>query len=364
MLIGNGALNHKLLGRFQTGTSLAGDRVNFGKTGNLRNSLLSEVAFQRFSSRPEGQGISSSWLLPTSLGGVASRNELTGFGNLSAQGALGVNIIASLVSSGGVALATGALLVSVIAVLSSSGNLSASILGKLEAVASLSASGNAQGSLGAVISLTASLIGDGNLSSSIAGKLEAVSVLLASGNMQGASTGIAALTSNLTASGDLTVSMRGILSGVSVLIASGNIQGAINAIGALSISLTGSGSFVGSQYAIGYLFATIRGYGDLTPEAIRDSVWNATAANFNTTGSTGQKLNNAASGGVDYVALGQAVWANATRTLTSTDSPTTAQITAALISALNTTTIPVDLQKVKGQQVIGTGVETDPWRPV
>ena len=40
-----------------------------------------------------------------------------------------------------------------------------------------------------------------------------------------------------------------------------------------------------------------------------------------------------------------------------------AGVAAAVVSALNSATIPVDLRKVKGQAITGTGVENDPWGP-
>lgn len=43
--------------------------------------------------------------------------------------------------------------------------------------------------------------------------------------------------------------------------------------------------------------------------------------------------------------------------------PTAEQITAAVIAALNATTIPVDMRKVKGQTIGGTGTGSDPWGP-
>jgi hypothetical protein len=42
--------------------------------------------------------------------------------------------------------------------------------------------------------------------------------------------------------------------------------------------------------------------------AIAASVWDSTATSFNTVGTMGNKLNNAAAGGVDYTALAGAVW--------------------------------------------------------
>lgn len=43
--------------------------------------------------------------------------------------------------------------------------------------------------------------------------------------------------------------------------------------------------------------------------------------------------------------------------------PTAAEITAAVLAALNATAIPVNLTQVKGQAVNGTGSELDPWGP-
>ena len=38
-------------------------------------------------------------------------------------------------------------------------------------------------------------------------------------------------------------------------------------------------------------------------------------------------------------------------------------LAAAVIAALNATTIPVDLRKVKGQNIGGSGSSADPWSP-
>jgi hypothetical protein len=43
--------------------------------------------------------------------------------------------------------------------------------------------------------------------------------------------------------------------------------------------------------------------------------------------------------------------------------PSASDIAAAVLAALNATTIPVDMQKVKGQTINGAGSESDPWRP-
>lgn len=59
-----------------------------------------------------------------------------------------------------------------------------------------------------------------------------------------------------------------------------------------------------------------------------------------------------------------AVWGAASRTLTASLDPTSAQIVAAILAALQATTIPVDAQKMNGAEIVGDGSEADPWRGV
>jgi len=113
---------------------------------------------------------------------------------------------------------------------------------------------------------------------------------------------------SLSGSGTLTAGIIGKLEAAAALAGSGNLAGAAGALASMLAGLSGSGGAAGTPYASGSMSANIKGYGDLTPEGIRDSIWNALAANYNTTGTMGNKLNSAASGGVDYAALGAAVW--------------------------------------------------------
>lgn len=58
------------------------------------------------------------------------------------------------------------------------------------------------------------------------------------------------------------------------------------------------------------------------------------------------------------------IWSHASRTLTTPipTPPSTEQIVAAVLAALQATTIPVDAKKMNGANVIGDGSEADPWR--
>lgn len=169
----------------------------------------------------------------------------------------------------------------------------------------------------------------------------------------------------LSGSGALTGGIVGKLEAVAVLAGAGNLQGAIGAIASMLASVSGAGNLSANPRAVGEMAANIRGYGELTPEGIKDAVWGALAASNNTPGTMGNKVNSAASGGVDYTALGQAVWASATRTLTTNGgtAPTAAEVTAAVLAALQATTIPVNIEQVNGQTINGTGTEANPWGP-
>ena len=69
----------------------------------------------------------------------------------------------------------------------------------------------------------------------------------------------------------------------------------------------------------------------------------------------------------DIADVAPAVWGHGTRTLTSSvggSGPTTSDIAAAVLSALQATMIPVDTRKMNGYTIIGDGSEANPWRGV
>jgi hypothetical protein len=76
-----------------------------------------------------------------------------------------------------------------------------------------------------------------------------------------------------------------------------------------SVTASGSFSITGTlaPYAIGSMSGTTVDTTVLTADIITASVWGATALNNNAVGSMGAKLNSAASGGVDYGSMADAV---------------------------------------------------------
>jgi len=71
----------------------------------------------------------------------------------------------------------------------------------------------------------------------------------------------------------------------------------------------GAGDIDATMKGIAYMDALITSEGDLvTAKSCAEAVWSAVASAYNVSGTMGAKLNSAASGGVDYNALAEAVW--------------------------------------------------------
>ena len=107
--------------------------------------------------------------------------------------------------------------------------------------------------------------------------------------------------------------------------AAASLAGALSAQGAASFSFTVNNATLGAivdaqgsapiawslsatPRAIGNLSGDITPFTELSPQSLSAAVWSALASVYNDTGTMGNKLNNAASGGVDYNALADAVW--------------------------------------------------------
>lgn len=212
--------------------------------------------------------------------------------------------------------------------------------GGMSAYTSVSGSGGvvADGQLG--LNVAANLSGSGGIASAVASL-------------------IVSMIATLTGSGTISAAdLKAYLSMTATLTGSGSIVAALGGLANMLTTLTGAGSINATATGAGAMSATLRGYGDLTPEGIRDAVWQATLASYSTPGSAGLALSTASSGGVDLNALAAAVWAYTARTLTENPGVTPADI----ISALNATTIPVNVKQMNGVEVVGIGRDADKWR--
>jgi len=125
--------------------------------------------------------------------------------------------------------------------------------------------------------IDATITGDGGITSAPLGLIVSIAaVLTASGDISSAdATALATMVATITGSGDIAAAAAGLAD--------------------LGAALTGAGVVVAGNTALMDIAATIRGYGDLTPEGLRDAVWNANAASYNDAGTMGEKVNDAGS---------------------------------------------------------------------
>lgn len=152
---------------------------------------------------------------------------------------------------------------------------------------------------------------------------------------------IVGATGSATISIDGQAAIAGTINGTGQATISIDAAAAIGAIASLTgqatISIDGHSTIMG----LGYMTGSTIESGELTPASIAAAVWNAMLASHQTAGSAGKALSTASTGGVDLNALA-----------------------AAVVAALEATTIPVDVAKVNGATIDGAGTEGDPWGPV
>jgi hypothetical protein len=127
----------------------------------------------------------------------------------------------------------------------------------------------------------ATLLGVGTISNAALGLIvSAVATILGSGTLSATVVGALNASATLAGSGDFTASLRALGNAIATIIGTGTITDAnSNALGNISASI-----IVGEQ-------------GALTPTGLAAAVWNAIAADFNTSGTMGEKLNSASAAG-------------------------------------------------------------------
>lgn len=137
------------------------------------------------------------------------------------------------------------------------------------------------------------LLGSSSATASGALGLNAEASLTGSGDITSATAQLViSMVASLIGSGTVTAAdLRGFLNGTANLTGSGSLSAAATALGWINSELVGSGVISATANANGAMAATILSYSALTPEGIRDSIWNATASSYDTAGTMGEKVN-------------------------------------------------------------------------
>lgn len=152
--------------------------------------------------------------------------------------------------------------------------------------------------------MSTKMTGSGGATATLTLALEAVATLVGTGGLTALGSLIASLSATITGQGGVTdAQMQALLELAAIITGQGGISATASGIGDASALVAGQGGIIATASGIGNMAATIRGYGDLTPEGIRDAIWDAVADNYDTAGTMGAQLNAAGAGGDPWASI-------------------------------------------------------------
>ncbi len=164
---------------------------------------------------------------------------------------------------------------------------------------------------------------------------------------------ITSMSINMQQEGQLDAGMQMTMNLAANLVQEGQVEAGVGLIAWMQAEMTQDADISDSNLrGTLSMAADIVSYTEFTAEGVRDAVWSAILANYPGAGSAGLALATASSGGVDYTALGVAVWNSVSRTLTAGAAPSTADIVAAIEAAI----VSVNVKQVNDVTISGTGV--------
>lgn len=242
-LIGNGSLNGRVLARQIGGTIRASDTLLPPSAQKNRFTKFNATA-----ATPNGYLAPVAWVLPKVAGGLGSNLQITGELSTTNAGLVsGYPVQANLTGQG---LLTNA-------------------------------------SLGAIVGLLASLSGTGMITNANA-------------------TSAAAIVANFSATGTITDAEIQVIASifcVANLSGLGTLTDAqLGAIVDLTSSLSAVETVSANPFATFNLEADIASFTELSPQNLAEAVWSAQAADFNSAGTMGEKLNDAGAAGNPWAA--------------------------------------------------------------
>ena len=151
---------------------------------------------------------------------------------------------------------------------------------------------------GGELSSTTQIAGSGSVTSNLLSGKFMTADLAGIGSIEGAMSLITSMTANLSGTGSLTGDMKLTLAMAAELAGSGDLSGALSLLIPLEASLSGVGSITANLKGNADLAAHIYvNSGAATTQELVDAIWNALAADYNESGTMGNKLNGAGSAG-------------------------------------------------------------------
>jgi len=143
------------------------------------------------------------------------------------------------------------------------------------------------------------LAGSGTLTANLAAGKNLEASILASGDITSATLAlVVSMIATLNASGAITnANLVAYINMAATLAASGDLTGSLRAIGHLISEINATATLSPEMNATANMEATITSDTPLSPNSLAAAVWSALAADFNESGTMGQKLNGAGSAG-------------------------------------------------------------------
>lgn len=343
MLLGNSTVLNKSPMRKFAGTTESAERSNFGNSGARRNFQLQASAStaNQLYALPQGAYAGLAWFLPQKIGAIASR-DAPSLSVVSGLLAGGKNLVAS---AEGLSDATGTITMLAYGVGQSTGISTAS--GSIYGTAPLVGGSAGLSTVAGFLSATLAVVGQSDGTSSASGSVSGALSLSGSAASASAATGGLFAGAFVSGQSDSASTPGGFVFGVRYATGAADSTslagGAVTALGWLAGGATGASGATLQPYATGVIGGESTTVQSLSPDGLARAVWNSVAAQYGDNATMGAKLNSAASGGVDYAALGLAVWEHAQRSLTSE--------------------VNANMVKVNGVVLQGTGVAGNPMRP-
>ena len=151
---------------------------------------------------------------------------------------------------------------------------------------------------GGEMSATTYINGVGAMSSNLLSGKFMTADLSGVGSLEGSSSLISSLLANLSGTGSLTGDMKLTLAMAATLAGLGDLDGSLSLLIPLNAELIGIGSMTADLKGNADLSAVIYvNQSEATVQQLVDAFWNATASEYNSSGTMGQKLNGAGSAG-------------------------------------------------------------------
>jgi hypothetical protein len=255
------------------GIAMSSEFNNFNKQENWIILYAGQGGISQKTSLPRWNRAPVAWRLPLTGGEISSNGKMDSTGTIISNGVLGAIISVNFDGYGTISSAEASLLAYLVATMLGEGLLSANSVGGLLALCDLTGLGTIQ---------TANL-DDGITRISIISEMSGDSIfdaMLVGGKY---------IDSEITGTSNLESALGALAGMISEIIGTGNLNSA-------------------TPSAKANIQAIITPFTELSPESLAANVWNSIAAKYNITGTMGQKLNLASSGGVDYEQLSNAIW--------------------------------------------------------